>query len=590
MTTSAGVGEPEEVSTGKSWCARPLLLLFMFFAALLFCAAKSGPDCAVHVNWGRAFAKAEIFHVQSETGSPLGVPVTQWPHGAGLLFAFTEFISTRLPGPLGDFRLAGWLAALVLWWSLYHILRHVTNADNRLVLFGLGAAFAGTHLGLYSVAHGSESLSLACLALMAYWVIVPRQWRALDVLTVAALGAMLVTIRLLLALYVLLALGVMAYRVFKDGDKSPGRCLLYGALAAIPPGLALAQIAFVNRWMTGSVFGLPCVFGGSEFRSIDLLRPEFLAVLFHPWHGLLVYHPLYGICFAFLLWNMLSSTSSAERWLYVGAFLVIGVHLYLQAAWYCWWLGNGSFGMRGMGVCAVVFIPVMAHAIKRRLDAGQSVAGMFLAIVASCVWSFVLMLQEDSNYFTFQELFHAQWIVAINPGIGVPLLWFGVLAVMFSWDVRVKADWWHMFGGVLLVAFSSFYLCSQVIVVRGEPSSARWLAYILWFCALGGVVAFLYREAISRGDAAMSLESKAARFLAPAVLLVFVGANVLFGRMAVVTEGQISQGPRTLAFDYRGTVDVGEVRKCYDEYLQIPGFDEKKAALQVFLKEEEKGN
>ena len=42
----------------------------------------------------------------------------------------------------------------------------------------------------------------------------------------------------------------------------------------------------------------PYVYGGAGFTSVDLWHPELRAVLVHPWHGLLSYHPLYGVAFA----------------------------------------------------------------------------------------------------------------------------------------------------------------------------------------------------------------------------------------------------------------------------------------------------
>jgi len=126
------------------------------------------------------------------------------------------------------------------------------------------------------------------------WLVVLRVWRLLDVLFVGTLCAFLIVIRAYCVIYAALALGGMLYRLATQTPKlSRWRWLGWGATAALPLIGALVQLAFVNRWMTGSPFRSTYGFGFGAFASLDWTHPELLAVLAHPWHGLLVYHPLY---------------------------------------------------------------------------------------------------------------------------------------------------------------------------------------------------------------------------------------------------------------------------------------------------------
>ena len=105
--------------------------------------------------------------------------------------------------------------------------------------------------------------------------------------------------------------------------------------------------------MTGSLLGSPYSFGDGAFRSLDFARPELAAVLLHPWHGLLTHHPLYAVGFAALIVLIVRVRSLPERLFWLSCAIVIVLHVYSQAAWYVWWLGKQTFGMRGLGVSAV---------------------------------------------------------------------------------------------------------------------------------------------------------------------------------------------------------------------------------------------
>jgi hypothetical protein len=58
----------------------------------------------------------------------------------------------------------------------------------------------------------------------------------------------------------------------------------------------------------------------------------------------------------------------------------------------------------------------------------------------------------------------------------------------------------------------------------------------------------------------------------------------LFGRLAAKTETiEVDRVRPSRTFKYTGSLDWDEVRASYREYLQVPGFDEKKIRLAQFL-------
>ena len=244
------------------------------------------------------------------------------------------------------------------------MLRRVTRYDTATVLFVAVVAFAGTHLGFYSFTHSSEILSFGCLALIAYRLCVRRPLEALDLLGLGALCGMLVVVRAHLVLYLPLIFGVAVWRLLRESParRWPAWAGLVSLFAA-PVILAVVQVGMVNNWMTGSPLRSPYSFGDAGFRSLDLVRPDFLTVLVHPWHGLLTYHPLYALCFALVVAGIFRGSRPA-RLLHLGIAATLLGHLYIQAAWYCWWLGLWSLGNRGFGVGALLLVPVLAHAMQ----------------------------------------------------------------------------------------------------------------------------------------------------------------------------------------------------------------------------------
>jgi len=550
--------------------------LFSLLLALLLLTATVGPDFPQYMGWALAARSADISELLPTTVSPLGVPVSYWSHGPGFLFALGSAVLGHPAAQNGLFQLdggtllIGTFAAMLFWWSMFGLLARAAGSHPSLVLFGAAIAFVGTHAGFYSRAHASESLSLACVAAMAYWVTSPRQWQVLDVLGLAALGALLIVIRPHLALYAALGFVVMAYSAFLSGRRRlTGRTLGVTAAASLLVAIAIAQDLFVNRWMTGSALHLSAVFATEGFRTFDFARPEIAAVLVHPWHGLLTYHPLYGVGFVALVITLAqTSASGAERWFYLALLLILGAHLYVQGAWFCWWLGMQTYGMRGLAVTSVALVPVLLARMRTNAVAGRSNAVWIIASVASSLWSYALLWQGISNFYTYGELLAAQrqtatsrqFLAVVAPALAVAvasLRWRDPLtvagstlwALLFAYLIRT----WHASSSYMLGALTALFAVAATVAGAPRPEWAS------------------PRRATEISVAAL-------------VLTAFLFVSGSFARLALHTEADIARGRHsTHPFRYMNTVPIGEIRASYVEYLRVRGFDEKKRALRDFL-------
>ena len=130
--------------------------------------------------------------------------------------------------------------------------------------------------------------------------------------------------------------------------------------------------------LRGGYFSLP----GAGF---DWLHPRLVAVLFSPYHGLFLWHPIY-LAGAIGWWFL------AQRDRAYAAALMIGVALqvYVVAAWRFWWQGD-AFGGRTLIASVPIFaigLALLVQRLRRRSSALVTVPGAVLLL-----WNFALLLQ-----------------------------------------------------------------------------------------------------------------------------------------------------------------------------------------------------
>jgi len=102
-------------------------------------ASVAGPDLARYRQWAFAFWQTDIFAISSNVGSPLGLPVTTWSHGPGMLFALPLVVLGNIVDVVDTPIIASWAATLIFWWAFLRILRWSARGNLPLVALGLGA-------------------------------------------------------------------------------------------------------------------------------------------------------------------------------------------------------------------------------------------------------------------------------------------------------------------------------------------------------------------------------------------------------------------------------------------------------------------
>src|SRR4051812_6263165 len=241
--------------------------------------------------------------------------------------------------------------------------------------------------------------------------------------------------------------------------------------------------------MTGAAWQPRYLVGASCFTSMGRLHPEFSSVLAHSWPGLLAAHRLYCVASIPLLVPIWSHPANRLPW---GTSLVArAMHLWLQSAWFAWWLGTSTFGMRGLAPAAVPLMAALAATLHRNRRLWTPI------VVVACLWSFTLMLDGPTQYATWRELLRAQrWALA---SMGV-----AIVATPFLGSTRFAA-------GVLSLLVAA-YLASRLVQLTGN---AHTMAMVIIAAAL--LVALL----------GVMRRVSAAAILAIAALIVFIGQGVL---------------------------------------------------------------
>ena len=396
-----------------------------------------------------------------------------------------------------------------------------------------------------------------------------------------------------LLIYTLPFLGVMFWSAWQTApDRKPARAALFVGLSLLPPGIALIQIALTNRWMTGSLLGSPYSFGDGAFRSLDFARPELGAVLLHPWHGLLTHHPLYAVGFVALIVLIVQARAWPERFFWLSCAFVIVLHVYLQAAWYVWWLGKQTFGMRGLGVSAVILVPALIYLMRGRELRGKGYGLWAAAALACCLWSAPLFLENltaETQFYTYAELF-GRYGTFVRPLVapfalivGMTLLVYlfaradkGATGLRGRFATQMRQRPALTVSLMLLIPLMLYcllaYVATQAVALISIPLSALF------------TVAFL---SMSAEDTPVSDPTKrpiGERIVAVGLIALFGVSTVLFARLARHTEAQIAAHALP-AEDvlYVSAVHVDEVAESYWEYLEVPGFEAKKAALKEYV-------
>jgi len=566
-------------------------IVWLLAALAIGSQARGGADYGRYAQWPKAFESSNILKIQSQVLSPVGVPVTHWSHAPGLIADALERTAGLVPAVRVGLHTAAWLAAIVFWWAMIGLVRLATRGDPALLVLSLAAAFIATHAGFYSIYHSSEIFSLATVAVSAFWALSAPPERVRDSLIIGIACGLMLIVRVNQAVYVLLPLAARAVVIWNGSGKRLNRALLLHALAFGVPVLVYgAQLLLFNYWMTGSPSRSPYQYGDGNFRSLDPAHPMFGTMLFHSWHGLLTYHPLFALGAVALVALILRKDSPLNERLLAGVGLfALLAQLYLQASWWCWWVGTGTFGNRTLAPSGAVLVVALARWLfllqRSATRKALTIAISALSITAiCCFWSLLLYLQGQSNYVTWRDLLHEQWLLARTPDVFVPVcialaLCAGFCLVCFG-TLRSRA---------LFIAFAAFVasLATQGLLtelVRGWASELGLSHAVIMLGLVSACTFAVVCYLATDGQESPPPLGLARTAVAGGLLCVFVAGSWSFKKLAVETKNVIANStakPRN--YRYRAAMVMDDALESLPEYDRVEGFEARKRAAREFI-------
>ena len=127
---------PGKINRFSELIAISLVLSFFFFAVLGY-EPRGGPDFYQYLAWTNAALSGDIVPtVPGNMISPLGFPITQWGHGTGFIFAVGALLFGNGLSPIKGAYIVGWLSSILLWWSMFYLIRLASKDNRRWFIFG----------------------------------------------------------------------------------------------------------------------------------------------------------------------------------------------------------------------------------------------------------------------------------------------------------------------------------------------------------------------------------------------------------------------------------------------------------------------
>lgn len=552
-------------------------------ALLLLLSSFPGPDFGHYRAWAQVLASGDLFLLESSTGSPLGVPMSTWSHAPGMFFALGDRVLAAV-SPNTAAAAVSWLFSIAALSFSAVVLYRAAGGSYTVAGVGIGVLILGTPAGHYTRAFASESIGLAFVALLAWQTLRRRSPNLRDCLWIGVATAGLLLTRSYTAIYALPALLRVADAVYREYCHR--RQLASAFLLGVPVAVAVLQIMLVNRWMTGRLLHSPYAFGNAAFRSLDWTRPELGSVLFSPWHGLLVYHPLFAIAAILLFVEIRRSGSFRERVLLVATTVAVCVNLAFQASWYVWWMGTGTFGMRGMTAASIPVAILVTRQLGRAEGRRVLRVTFVVLLISCCMWSFLLMRLGNSNFYEFASLLAAQrrslGTVLTAEFLAHALLGAViVIAALVGAGARTIRPMTGM--AILLLALPIAHSLGVVVAVP-RPVAEQLVHAALVLTVLVISCGLLISELSP--PRLIKAQLPGLTVAAWAMTIAFAAGSSLFLSMAVRAERRIAAGTQPARnYRWQEAFDVNQVIASSGEYRRIAGYEAKKQALAGFLGE-----
>ena len=571
----------------------PRICGLSFILLTFYCLASKaspGADWGHYIVWGESLISGNIFNLSdiSTVVNDLGIPVSQWAPGTGVIFSFSLL--------LGYTYLFHWFLVIITFIFLYGILDILTSNHKPLIWFGLTIGFFATPLGYYSQSHASESASFGFLAMLFY---LSLSYKKLNYYEILGLGCLYSVFIIIVPKFFFYSFPIGFYYLckFLTDYKTYHKLILFST----PLLFALSFILLNNFWMTGSPLISPYQFGNDHIKAINFFDTEFMAVLFNPFHGLIPFHPFYILGFYslfYLTWYSFYNNRAKLNYFLALTFIIF-FSLWLVSAWYCWWAGMGSFGQRNLAHYSIIFIPIFIDFLYLRYKNNKNNSYFIILAIGSSIYSYLLYVNGLPWFSSWAQLwkllsstFIENFTSLDNINLIALLIIFTSTILIGLYKKNVKSIKFKEFNPLL---FMGINVCSWIILAEIIPENFRLIhIHIIVNDTLKlfifNILMFLVVLPLFFSDNKHSLLTD--KFLCKSSAITgvcfYIAFIILLVPFSYKTLHSISRGHKSdlSNIKYRANYYVPDPASSSKEYFLVPGFEEKKKHLKDLMDRE----
>ena len=376
---------------------RFLLLSFMaILTTLTILNTGPGPDSGRYKDWAEFFQSKNLgsfsdYPMRAASGQPL----LSWSYGPGLIWSsLTTIFST---GTVISPETAGRVLGLLNLFLGFLLMQAIPKKSIRAKLTFTILLLSCTPVGFYFNRLSTEGLTITCLLIFFIAVNSIRTNRYLGLIA----GISLYFLLLIRPSYLPVICLLISYLIIEvSAFNKKFRTILF---VVVPVLMGVYFTVRVNVLLTGQFSG---AYDGRDdkYSLISFRHLRLYEVLFSPWHGLLIYCPLFLILFRLVTKTLVIEITNSQYRQSLKLLVGIGtfvITLITQSAWAGWWMGRGTYGARQFtGVSIIMFIVLFNS--ERQIIQNKHAAHcifIFLTIFGTSIY-----LLGESNFNTYQSL------------------------------------------------------------------------------------------------------------------------------------------------------------------------------------------
>jgi len=575
-----------------------LSLYFIFFLSLLLILSSGGgADAGSYITWTEYFSNLDLNIFNNYPKSINGAPLSAWQYGIGLLsfvlnkilfidFFLEKYFVIKHHSGIRATLISSLLCLINITLLITLIKKYIKDYLNILVIFSSLLLFTpvGFYINRFSTESWSIFLILISLNLIEFNKKKFFQFKYLIASSLSIINYFLILVKgvnvfICFSLF-LVYLTTIPLVIFKNSKKIIFKIFF---LFFLFPSISILLLASYHFIINGNILLSPYNVNDLDFSTLDFRNLKIYEILFSPLHGIIFYHPfilLYILLnFFYFLHQLLNKKISFNKSTIINFSVLLSFffQLIIQSAYFIWWEGTGTYGARTFsGVSILLFYSILISKKNIFIFFSNKII-FYLFIFLICYQSYILALGESSfkdlNAFfsikndllgrTFMEVKNIKFLI-----YGIFFSLFSSLILNYYLNNRIKNSLFSKWCVIFLLLNSLIFF-----LINNYNNRPFFLILIL-------IISFLLEKNFNNLMKIILVYSK--KFCYRIIFYLFIFyflvsvfyQIVLFSQLLKITNKHHLEGHSFSCEDHIVS---------YNEYLQIPGYEDEKKIYLNFL-------